>query len=207
MCSSCKQLFAKGYKRAENLEHRIYHSHKEKLLTHLSGNVLEIGPGVGNNLQYLPQNSKWIGVEPNLAMHPYIQEKLSTLKLNGTLYPYPAEDLKGIPDHSQDYVISTLVLCSVNSLQQALSEVFRVLKVGGKFLFLEHVADEDNMLRYLIQKGIKPVWKIMVDGCHPDRKTASQIQQIAFSDTHIEKLSIGSKVSPFRPHIMGWAEK
>lgn len=207
MCSTYKRLFAKGYKRAENLEHRIYHPYKEKLLTPLSGNILEIGPGVGNNLQYFSKGSKWIGVEPNLAMHPYLQDSLTSLALNGSLYPHHAEELKEIPNHSQDYVISTLVLCSVNNLQKALSEIFRVLKWGGKLLFLEHVADEENLLRAAVQTGVKPVWKIIGDGCHPDRRTGSYIQRMPFSDTHIENLSIGSRISPVRPHIMGWAQK
>ncbi|MEM8899950.1 MAG: class I SAM-dependent methyltransferase [Bacteroidota bacterium] len=207
MRCSCKRLFAEGYKRVEKLEHRMYHPFKGKLLTHLSGDILEIGPGVGNNLQYLSKDSKWIGVEPNPAMHPYIEEKLASFGLNGTLYLHPAENLQEIPDRSQDYVISTLVLCSVNHLQEALSEIFRVLKVGGRFLFLEHVADEENILRSAIQKSITPAWKIIGDGCHLDRTTGSYIQKMPFSDTHIEKRSIGSRLSPARPHIMGWAQK
>src|SRR3989344_6572777 len=38
---------------------------KRKYISTLSGTVLEIGPGAGSNLRYLPKDIHWIGVEPN----------------------------------------------------------------------------------------------------------------------------------------------
>jgi ubiquinone/menaquinone biosynthesis C-methylase UbiE len=47
------------------------------------------------------------------------------------------------PGASYDAVLGTLVLCSVDSLPAAVAEVQRVLRPGGRFIFLEHVAADD----------------------------------------------------------------
>ncbi|MBM3804866.1 MAG: class I SAM-dependent methyltransferase, partial [Acidimicrobiia bacterium] len=47
---------------------------KQALFSGIKGDVLEIGPGTGANLVYLPVGVRWIGVEPNTYMHAYLRE-------------------------------------------------------------------------------------------------------------------------------------
>jgi len=112
---------------------------KAALFANLEGTVLEIGPGTGANLSYYPQDIHWIGVEPNPFMHDYLREQAQTLGLTLDLRQGTAEDL-GLADESVDAVVSTLVLCSVPEQARTLQEIRRVLRPGGRFLFVEHVA-------------------------------------------------------------------
>ena len=65
-----------------------------------------------------------------------------------------SEDIK-LKDNSFDYVISTLVLCTVHDLEKSINEIMRVLKKGGKFIFIEHVADKRKFQR-TIQNVVNP---------------------------------------------------
>ena len=74
-----------------------------------------------------------------------------------------------VADKTIDSVVSTLVLCSVPSLDTTLKEILRVLKPGGTFLFIEHIAAPPGTWLRKIQGVIRPVWKAIADGCNPDR--------------------------------------
>lgn len=108
---------------------------KQFLFADLQGSVLEIGPGTGPNLSYYSSDIHWVGVEPNPFMYPYLKQEAERLGLDIDIQSGTAEQLE-VDDNSMDAVISTLVLCSVGDLAGTLREVLRVLKPGGRFLFL-----------------------------------------------------------------------
>lgn len=81
-----------------------------------------------------------------------------------------------------DSVVSMLVLCSVPDLQTVLAEIFRVLKPGGLFLFLEHVAADQNPMRLKWQGRVEPVWKRVAGNCHLTRKTEQAILASGFHE-------------------------
>ena len=112
---------------------------KRALFSDLSGTVIEIGPGTGANLPYFSRDVRWIGVEPNPYMDRYLQKRANVLGIPIEIRRGTAEDLPA-PDCCADAVVSTLVLCSVSNLSKSLSEVLRVLKPGGRLIFIEHVA-------------------------------------------------------------------
>ena len=62
-----------------------------------------------------------------------------------------AEDLSQFPDESFDAVIETLVLCSVNNVEDSLQEIQRVLKPGGLFCYLDHVKGPESTWLVTIQ--------------------------------------------------------
>jgi ubiquinone/menaquinone biosynthesis C-methylase UbiE len=178
---------------------------KRALFAQLHGNVLEIGPGTGPNLSYYPSDIHWIGIEPNPFMHPYLQQEAERLGLDIDLRSGTAEQME-VEDNSVDAVVSTLVLCSVNNLAAVLQEVIRVLKPGGCFFFLEHVAaSQGTMLRW-IQHGIKPLWKTLGDGCHPDRETWVALENAGFEQVDYQhfRANVPAIVSP---QIIGVAFK
>lgn len=181
-------------------------SRKRVLFADLRGKVLEIGPGTGPNLSYYPRDIQWIGVEPNPYMHFYLKKEADRLGLQAIdLRLATAEHLE-VADNSMDAVVSTLVLCSVENLPIVLQEVNRVLKPGGRFLFLEHVAaTQDSQLRRL-QNWLEPLWQAIADGCHPNRETWVALEEAGFERVDYEhfRANLPAIVSP---QIVGVATK
>lgn len=183
---------------------RLVDERKRRLFNGLAGHVLEIGPGTGANLAYYPEEVLLTGLEPNPYMQRYLKDKAGKLGRQIEIVTGMAEDIP-LEDESMDAIVSTLVLCSVTDLQQTLQEIKRVLKPGGTFLFMEHVAAQEHTFLRRIQRWIKPLWRRMADGCRPDQETWKAIEDTGFNELKIEhfKLSL-----PFvGPHIMGRATK
>lgn len=199
-----QRFFAHTLAWGDQAQHRIYGERKRRLFQGLEGTVVEIGPGTGVNIPYFPDEIRWIGLEPNPHMHDYIREKLAGSRIDADLQSDPIEKA-GFPDDCVDVVISTLVLCSVPDVTEALSEIRRILRPGGRFLFIEHVAAERHTPLCWIQHGIRPVWKTVADGCHPDRRTDAMIREAGFSTVEMDRFSIG--LPPVSPHVMGTALK
>ena len=197
-----QRFFAHTLAWGDNAQHRLYGEHKRRLFSDLSGTVAEIGPGTGVNVPYLPDGLRWIGLEPNPHMHGYIREQLEGRALDATLRTDPAQ-ATGLPDDSVDAVISTLVLCSVPDVADTLAELRRILRPGGRLLFIEHVAAERHTPLCWFQHGIRPLWKVVADGCRPDRSTATHLQRAGFSAVTFDRFHIG--VPPVSPHIVGTA--
>lgn len=176
--------------------------YKRRLFANLNGTVLEIGAGTGENFPFYPAGLRWIGLEPNLFMHSRLLERAQAHGISGELRAGVAERLP-VADGSIDAVISTLVMCSVSSQEMVLREILRVLRPGGRFLFLEHVAGTGGLLR--VQRLIKPVWRFVGDGCEPDRDTAAAVRRAGFSSVEIQ--AFAAPVWPVGPHITGTATK
>jgi len=179
---------------------------KQALFSDLHGNVLEIGPGTGVNLPYYPAEIHWIGIEPNPFMDAYLQKAAQKQGLQIDLRRGTAEALP-VKDNSMNVVVSTLVLCSVPNLNQTLQEILRVLKPGGRFLFIEHVAAPRGTLLRQVQQGVRPVWQVLGDGCHPDRETWLALEQVGFARVEYQHFSGPFPIPIVKPHIMGVAVK
>ena len=162
---------------------------KRQLLQPLRGRILEIGPGTGANLAYFSPGITWIGIEPNPAMHPYLRAEARRIGLTVEIREGKAERLP-VPDESVDAVVCTLVLCSVDNPAQTLKEVLRVLKPGGHFAFLEHVAAPPYTPLRWRQDFIHPVWQKLGDGCHPNRETWTFIEQAGFQTVQLEHFKV-----------------
>nr|WP_256489621.1 class I SAM-dependent methyltransferase [Pleionea sp. CnH1-48] len=117
---------------------KIYGWDKNSLLKPLTGDVLEIGPGYGTNLLHYSRDIRWLGLEPNISQHGYIHQKLNQLPFRDALIVAGNAEELIFDDNSFDAVVSTLVLCSVQDVCRSIKEAYRVLKKGGRFVFLEH---------------------------------------------------------------------
>ncbi|MFN8482126.1 MAG: class I SAM-dependent methyltransferase [Anaerolineae bacterium] len=197
-----QHLFARMLARSGDLDRRYYGARRRRLLSPLRGRVLELGPGTGTNLAYLPADVEWIGVEPNEYMHPYIRRQAEDVGRAIDLRAAPAEALD-LPDGSVDAVVGTLVLCSVDDPQRVLSEVRRVLRPGGQFVFIEHVASPDGSARRRMQDVTQPLVTFFGDGCHPNRATLETIERAGFRDLDVEHFSVPAWI--VGPHIAGAA--
>ncbi|XP_005986258.1 methyltransferase-like protein 7A [Latimeria chalumnae] len=176
-----------------------------------SGNLtlLEIGCGTGANFSFFPQGCKVICVDPNPNFKKYLEKSLKEnehLKFEQFLVA-SGEDLKGVPDGSVDVVVCTLVLCSVLNVQGVLQEVIRVLKPGGAFYFLEHVASEPNSWTYFFQHVCQPAWSIFGDGCYLTREIWKDLEKANFSDLKLRHIQASVNNNLIRSHIVGYAVK
>ncbi len=197
-----QKVFAHGLALGDAAQHRLYGARKRRLFSDVAGTVVEIGPGIGVNLPYLPEGIRWIGLEPNPHMHGYLRAQLAGRAIDADLRVDAAQDT-GVPTNSADVVISTLVLCSVSDLPETLAELRRILRPGGRLLFIEHVAAPAGTWLYTLQRGIRPVWKRLADGCHPDRETGAALEAAGFASVEYERFDVALPV--VAPHIMGTA--
>ncbi|MCI0710695.1 MAG: class I SAM-dependent methyltransferase [Chloroflexi bacterium] len=183
---------------------RMVANRKHELFSNLSGTVLEIGAGTGANLEFLPADIQYITIEPSLAMQEYLEAETARRGITADIRTGIAEEIP-LEDQSVDYVISTLVLCSVQDVPDVVAEIHRVLKPGGKYLFLEHVAAPEKTWMRRWQNIATPAWKIIGDGCHLNRETWKAVEMAGFSQIDIDHFKLPVGLSG--PHISGVAVK
>ncbi len=178
---------------------------KRALFADLQGTILEIGPGAGANFGYYPSSVRWMGIEPNPFMQPYLKKRAEEANLQIQVLQGQAERLD-VEDGSVDAVVSTLVLCSVENLEGVLREILRVLRPGGTFYFLEHVAAPPQTQLRRVQGWLQPAWHVIADGCCLDRETGPVIEAAGFEQVTYDRFRapIPAIVSP---QIIGRAIK
>ncbi len=200
-----QRLFAWALAHFNARYERFAARYKLQLFAGLTGTVVEIGPGTGANLPYLNSDKvRWIGVEPNPFMQCYLREEANKLGMQIEIRAGTADSLP-VADESADAVISTLVLCCVGIQAQSLHEVLRVLKPGGKLLFIEHVAAPRGSRLGRMQNLLTPLWKRLGDGCHPNRETWIAIERAGFDNVSYERFAAPTPI--VSPQIVGVAIK
>lgn len=201
-----QRLFAFAYRSAmsDSLMGEVA-DYKRRLLGPLKGTIVELGPGAGANFAYFEASAvNWIGVEPNLFMHGALLHEAQKHGVHGELRAATAE-ATGLPDACADAVVSTHVMCSVDDSMAAYHEVLRLLRPGGVFVFVDHVGAAKGSLLRRLQRVIRPAWRAVADGCHPDRDLEVSLRAAGFSDLDIDHFSIAAPV--VSPHIAGSAHK
>ena len=178
---------------------------RAEMLKDVTGEVLEIGAGTGANFQYYPGGAHVIAIEPD----PFMLERARKRAVGASnieLRQAAAEELP-FPDASFDFVIDTLVLCSVRDPRKALAEIKRVLKPGGELRLYEHVRYQ-NPIGALSQDIISPVWQWFGAGCHPNRDTGRLLREAGFEVTSERIRKELPPVPPMifaRPHLQAIA--
>jgi len=168
--------------------------------------VVEIGPGAGANMRYLRNGTKLIAIEPNIHMHKNLKKSALKYGINLEIKAITGEAID-LPDNSSDFVISTLVLCTVDNPEQCVNQIKRILKPSGKFVFIEHVKGRDNSMLALFQKLVHKPWHWFFEGCHTNRDTKSLLEMSGFSALEIEAYKSYSPFIPIIPQIKGVAIK
>lgn len=186
--------------------HEEVGARKQQHIGAFKGTVVEIGAGNGVNFRYYPAGTRVIVYEPN----PYMHERLhAAARAHGLAYELRATSAEqlDLPDDSVDAAVCTLVLCTVPNPDRIVAEIRRVLKPGGKFFFIEHVAaDPGTMLRKVQDLLVSP-WRWLFEGCHTNRETATMLKGSGFSSVEIECFR-SEKMPPLVvPQIAGVAVK
>ena len=186
-------LYDRGLKATEEAGLREM---RRELLARAGGRVLEIGAGTGVNLDLYPDAVKdLVLVEPDPHMARRLRAKLTASPRTATVIEAPAERLP-CDDDSFDTAVATLVFCTIPDPAAALAEAARVLRPGGRLLFVEHVRAEDPGLARWQDRLEKP-WRFLGDGCHCNRDTVATI-----SDSQFELQEIQHGRMPKAPPIV-----
>jgi ubiquinone/menaquinone biosynthesis C-methylase UbiE len=175
---------------------------RRELLSEAEGATLELGAGTGLNLDlYPPSVTELVLTEPGEHMARRLRERAAVEARAVEVVEAPAERLP-FPDDRFDTVVATLVLCTVHDPARTLAEVDRVLRPGGRLLFLEHVRSADpRVARW--QDRLHGPWRFVGAGCNCNRDTPAAL---AASPLRVERLDHGElpKAPPIaRPLIVG----
>jgi ubiquinone/menaquinone biosynthesis C-methylase UbiE len=197
-------LFALTYDRmSRKSEEAGMGAMRQVLLAEAEGSVLEIGAGTGTNLPHYDERAESLVVtEPEPAMLRRLEQKASGRARPAEVVRAPAEALP-FEDESFDTVVSTLVLCGVADQAGALGEIRRVLRPGGRLLFLEHVrSDDPGVARF--QDRINWLNRLVV-GCDCNRQTLAAITAADFTVSRLEQATMPKAPKFVRPLIVGTA--
>ncbi|HYC81023.1 MAG TPA: class I SAM-dependent methyltransferase [Solirubrobacterales bacterium] len=176
---------------------------RRELLAEARGAVLEIGAGTGLNLPHYPTGlERLVLAEPGARMAGHIDLGRAPDGVDARLVQAPAEELP-FADGSFDTVVSTLVLCTVADPVRALHEVARVLRPGGRLLFLEHVRAEPGWRRRLQARSVR-AWAAFADGCRCDRPTLATIETSMLVES-VSRASWRGMPAIVRPLVWGSA--
>lgn len=174
---------------------------RAKIVPRARGDILELGCGGGANLGlYDWENVRQLaGIDPSPELLERAQAELARSGHMAGFLPGIAEALP-FSDNSFDTILSTFTLCSVQDQAAAIAEARRVLRPGGRILFVEHGKSPDaGPAKW--QHRIEPVWKRLAGGCHLTRRVGGAIADAGFTITdhhgHYMKRT---------PHWLGWVE-
>lgn len=161
--------------------------YRAKVVPRAQGEVLEIGMGSGTNLPFydpVKVSHVW-GLEPAAAMRQRAQSRVKAAPFPVSWLDLPGESIP-LPAASVDTVLLTFTLCTIPDWEQALVEMHRVLRPGGKLLFCEHGLAHDSGVRRW-QQRLNPIWKPCAGGCHLNRSTTECLDAGGFDIVELQQ--------------------
>jgi SAM-dependent methyltransferase len=164
--------------------------HRRTLLAGVEGgDILEIGFGTGRNLPHYPAHvRKIVTVDPNPGMNALARRRIAASPIEVDERILGGEALPFDPG-TFDCVVSTWTLCSIPEVGRALGEIHRVLKPGGRFLFLEHGLSDDPRVRTW-QRRLTPIERRLADGCRLDLDVETVVRDQPFDRVQVERFAM-----------------
>lgn len=140
---------------------------RQRTVEYAGGHVLEIGSGIGSTLLFYSREiTSLTTVDPNPVLNARLRRRLRQVAFPVDVREGHGENLP-VKDNAFDCVVSTFALCCVNNLEQVASEIFRVLKPGGRFHFAEIGLSQDaGEARW--QRRLNGLQRMFTDGCRLD---------------------------------------
>ncbi len=189
------KTFGSSYDNFMYLLEKLYlKQRRSRLISGLSGNILEIGVGTGVNFEHYSNDIQLIGIEPSPHMMPYAEKRREVLLFPNriTLHSigcgYPEMEQLVLPE-SLDAVVCTLVLCTIPEPEKALRNYMKWLKPGGKLVILEHIKSHRHLAGKL-QDFLNPLWSKMAEGCQLNRPTDKLLAQSGFQLLREERFTV-----------------
>ena len=161
--------------------------YRERVAGAAEGRVLDVGIGSGLNLPFYARQAREIfGLDPSPRLLARTRKRAPRIAAPVHLLEGSAERIP-LADRSMDTVVLTWTGCSIPDVATALGEMRRVLKPGGRLLFVEHGrAPEAGVARW--QDRIDPLWRRFPGGCHLNRSIDDLISNAGF---RIDRLQTG----------------
>ena len=179
---------------------------RREVLSEVKGEVLEIGFGTGANLAFYPPGvRKLTTADPNPGMRARAQKRIQASPRFVDTWMVTAETLP-MPDNTFDTVVSTMTLCSVSDADAVIREVYRVLKPGGRLLFLEHGSSPDRNVKFW-QDRLTPVSKILGDGCRLNRNMRRLLENQQFAIPNLKNFYLDDALKVAGYMYQGIAQK
>ena len=180
---------------------------RRELLDGASGRILDIGAGTGIILKHLPEHAdlEVFLAEPDPDMRQVLAKRLSLRPQLKARILDAASSRIPLGDSSMDFVMVSLVLCTVPDARRTLCEIRRVLKPDGWLLFLEHVGGRMGTNYRTLQDVVTPVWRRLAGNCHLNRDTETAIQEAGFRILSIRRASMARGLPLITPCIRGVA--
>jgi ubiquinone/menaquinone biosynthesis C-methylase UbiE len=201
------RVFARFYDRAlKASEENGLGDMRAALLSDARGRVVEIGAGTGVNIDLYGagiEDLTLVEPDPHMAVRLRVRLEDGGDAAPRRLVEAPAEALPFAAD-TFDTAVTTLVLCTVPDPVAAVAELARVLKPGGRLLFIEHVrSDDPGRARW--QDRLEKPWRFLADGCHCNRDTEAALRASAFQVDQLEQAKLPKAIPIVRPLIRGSA--
>lgn len=180
---------------------------RRNLVAGLSGRVIEVGAGIGAHFDRYPSAvTEVVAIEPEPYLRRQAQRAAEKVDVPITVIDGDAHQLPA-DDGSFDAGVVSLVLCSVDP-QQALAELFRVIRPKGELRFFEHVIAENRLGIRLQRLADATFWPHVAGGCHMARDTRASIEHAGFivGDCQRIQMRLAFFVPP-EPHLLGSARR
>ncbi|HJQ42214.1 MAG TPA: class I SAM-dependent methyltransferase [Jatrophihabitantaceae bacterium] len=174
------------------------------------GRTLEIGAGNGYNLpHYTSAVTELVVTEPSPHMLELLRERLTAdpPPVGAWELVQTGAEVLPFPDASFDTVTGGYVHCSIPRPELAIAEIARVLRPGGRYLFIEHVRARGGSLLGRFQDVIEPLHVYVAAGCHPNRRTEAMLDASALAVEEVEHTTLPMSFPSVRPVILGSARK
>jgi ubiquinone/menaquinone biosynthesis C-methylase UbiE len=153
-----------------------------------TGEVLEVAVGTGLNLDHYPEEVRLTGIDFSAAMLEQARDRARKLGRDVDLKEGDAQAL-AFPDGSFDTVVCTFSLCSVPDDRQAIAEMRRVLRPGGRLLLADHVASTSWPVRAL--QRVMELVTIPVGEEHFLRRPVEHVRAQGFQVERQERFKLG----------------
>jgi protein-L-isoaspartate O-methyltransferase len=147
-------------------------------LVGLTGRVLEVGAGTGTNFEFYPSTvSEVVAIEPERRLAVIARQAAERAAVPITVTTDTVEEFDA--GEPFDYVVCSLVLCSVGDPDDVLRQLFSMLRPGGELRYFEHVAST-GMRAGLQRLADATVWPRLLGNCHTHRDTEQSIVDAGF---------------------------
>jgi ubiquinone/menaquinone biosynthesis C-methylase UbiE len=171
--------------------------YRERVAGAAEGRVLDVGVGSGLNLPFYARQAREVfGLDPSPQLLERARRNMPRTDVPVRLLEGSAERIP-LADRSMDTIVMTWTGCSIPAIGTALVEMRRVLKVGGRLLFVEHGrAPEPGVARW--QDRLDPLWLKFSGGCHLNRKIDDLLAEAGFRIDRLETSYIpGPRIMTF----------